>query len=143
MRALGALSPIEDARAKLQEKIADFLAARARLSRLMSNPSLQIQGQAQGLYAVQVQLESQLQNEIMPKIQAVQSGTWSFSDLGTLGGFTMSMITQINDVNTLDAQAGGVTNTTPFIGLGTMALGVPLLIVAGLLGGVWLAKAKQ
>ena len=139
MQALGALSPIESARANLQEKIADFLAGRARLSRLMSNSNLQISGQANGLYAVQVQLESQLQNDITPKLQALQSGSWTFSDIAQLMGFTSSVVSQINSVNRLDAQAGG-SSVTPFLSMPTMMIGGFALVVMGLMSGVLLGR---
>lgn len=139
MEALGALSPIEEARAKLQEQIGMFLSNRARLNRLMGNSSLQVQGQAQGLYAVQTALETRLQNEITPKIQAVSSGVWNMSDLITLGAFTSQMMKQINDVNKLEAQGGGVQPSSG-LGTGAMAIGIPALIVFGILGGFMLAR---
>lgn len=135
MQALGALSPVESARANLQEKIADFLAGRARLSRLMSNSNLQISGQANGLYAVQVQLESQLQNDITPRLQSIQGGVWTFSDIAILIGFTSSVVSQINDVNRLDAQAGG-QKITPFLSMQTMTIGGIVLLALGMMGGV-------
>ena len=141
MEALGALSPLESARASLQEKIADFLAARARLSRLMSNKDLQISGQANGLYAVQVQLEFQLQNDITPKLQAIQGGAWTFSDIAQLIGFTSSVMNQINSVNRLDAQAGG-QNTAPFLSIQTMAIGGFILITLGIMSGVLLGRKQ-
>lgn len=141
MIALGTLSPIDTMRAQLQEKIADFLAARARLSRLMKNPSLQVQGQANGLYAVQIELENQLQNVIYPKLTAIQSGVWDFSDITLLGGFTLSMTKQVNDVNGLVAQAGGQASySTPLLSTSTMMLGIPLLVVLGLVGGFMFAR---
>lgn len=138
MNALGALSPIETARAALQEKIADFLAARSRLINLQKNPSLQIQGQARVLYAAQLQLEDRLYNEIMPKIQKVQSGTWDFSDIATLGGFTGLLVQQINHVNGLDRQAG---NTTPGLLDNTaVQIGIPALLVGGVVLGFMVAR---
>lgn len=142
MIALGALSPIESARANLQEKIADFLAGRARLSRLMNNPNLQISGQANGLYAVQVQLESQLQNDITPKLQAIQGGAWTFSDIAQLIGFTSSVMSQINSVNRLDAAAGG-QSTAPFLSMQTMMIGGFALVVMGLMSGVLLGRKQS
>lgn len=139
MEALGALNPIEEARAKLQEKIADFLAARARLSRLMSSPNLQVKGQAQGLYAVQTQLESKLQNEMYPKLQSVQTGAWSISDVISLGAFTGQIITQLNNVHKLEQQAG-VVPVSSGVEFSTMAIGIPALVVLGLLGGYMLAR---
>lgn len=139
MEALGALNPIEDARAKLQEKIAEFLAARARLIRLQDNPNLQIKGQAQGLYAVQTNLEMRLQNEIYPKLQAIQTGTWGISDVIALGGFTGLLIKQIDDVARLERQAGGY-QPAPLFDMQTMAIGIPALIVLGLVGGYMFAR---
>ena len=132
------LSPIETARAKLQDQIGMFLSGRQKLMNLMNNPNLQIQGQARGLYAVQTQLELQLQNEIYPKIQAISTGTWSVSDVITLGGFTATIMKQINDVNNLE-RAGGGGQSRGF-DLNTMAIAIPALIVVGLLGGFVLAR---
>lgn len=141
MIALGALSPIEDARARLQEQIANFLAARAKLGRLMSNPSLQIQGQAQGLYQVQIALENRLQNEITPKLQAINTGVWDASDIITLGGFTYNIVQQISDVGNLERQAGG--NPAPFFDtsmLGIIAAGGLIVLGLGLMGGVFFER---
>jgi uncharacterized protein YneF (UPF0154 family) len=132
------LSPIETARAKLQDQIGIFLSARQKLINLMSNPSLQIQGQAKGLYAVQTQLETQLQNEIYPKLTAIQAGTWSISDVITLGGFTASLMKQISDVNSLERQGGGYQ--APLFDVSAMAIGIPALLVLGLVGGFMLAR---
>lgn len=132
------LSPIETARAKLQEQIGLFLSGRQKLIRLMSNPSLQVQGQAKGLYAVQIQLEGQLQNEMYPKLASIQAGTWSISDVITLGGFTTMLMKQINDVNSLERAGGGPSTG---MDLNTMAIGIPALIVVGLLGGYMLARS--
>ena len=133
MQALGALSPIEKARGDVQEKIADFLAARARLGRLMKNSTLEIQGQANSLYAVQTLLETQLQNEIYPKLQVIQSGTWTFSDIALLGGYTYSIMNQIDAVNRLDARAGGVAVSTPLLSTPIM-IGLGLFLFAGGMG---------
>lgn len=138
MEALGALSPIETARAKLQDQIGMFLSGRAKLIRLMENPSLQIQGQARGLYAAQTQLETQLQNEIYPKLQAVSQGAWEISDVLVLGGFTGQMMKQINDVSRLEQQGGGLQPVG--FDYQTMAIGVPALLVLGLLGGFMFAR---
>jgi hypothetical protein len=139
MLSQGFLNPIETVRAKLQEQIANFLAGRAKLIRLMSNPSLTVKGQAQGLYAVQTELENQLQNEIMPKIQQVSSGAWDLSDALKIGNFTTQVMKQINDVSKLEMQVGGVQQTS-FMDMQTMAIGVPALIALGLLGGFMWAR---
>lgn len=139
MIALGALNPIDEARAKVQEQIGSFLAARAKLDRLMRNPSLIIQGQAQGLYANQVVLEDRLQNEITPLMTAIQAGTWPASDILTLGGFAYSIADQINKVGNLERQAGGAPVSTLF-DLSTLAIAVPVVLIVGILGGVILTR---
>ena len=139
MIALGALSPIEEIRAKLQDQIGVFLSSRAKLSRLMGNPSLQIQGQAQGLYAVQTALETRLQNEIMPKIQAVSSGVWDMSDIITLGAFTVNMMRQVSDVNGLERAGGGV-GVSAGVDMSTIMVGAMMLIGVSVLGGMLLKK---
>lgn len=131
MQALGQLSPIEEARARLQEKIGEFMTARARLVRLMSNPNMQIQSQARALYAAQTSLEDQLYKEVMPKIQSVQAGTWSFSDIAILGNYTQMIITQIDNTNKLERQAG-VYVSKPWMDNETLMIALPALLIGGL-----------
>lgn len=134
MEALGALSPIEEARARLQEKLGEFFTARARLVRLMSNPSIQIQSQARALYAAQTSIEDQIYKEVMPRIQKVQSGTWDFGDIAMLGSYTQMIITQIENTNKLEKQAG-VYVSTPFLNNQETMIVMPALLVGGLLLG--------
>jgi hypothetical protein len=139
MLAQGLLNPIDTARAKLQEQIGNFLQGRAKLMNMMNNPSLTIQGQANGLYAVQLQLENQLQNQITPIIAKVDAGTWDMSDIVTIGGFTASIIKQISDVSSLERQAGGLPATT--LGMDTTTITVGLVLVGlALAGGIFFGK---
>jgi hypothetical protein len=141
MIALGELNPIDSARARLQEQIGNFLQGRARLNRLMNNPSLSIKGQAQGLYVIQTALETRLQNEITPKLQAISTGVWDASDILTLGGFTYNIVKQINDVGNLEKQAGG--SPAPYIDtsmVGILALGGLAVLGLGLMGGVFFGR---
>jgi hypothetical protein len=141
MLAQGFLSPIETARARLQEQIGNFLQGRARLNRLMSNPSLQIKGQAQGLYAVQTALETRLQNEITPILQKVSSGIYDASDILTLGGFTVNIVRQINDVGNLERQAGVSGMSSGFdIDMITVAVGGIIVLGLGLLSGIFFGR---
>jgi hypothetical protein len=144
MIALGDLSPIDSARAKLQEQIGNFLQGRARLDRLMSNPSLTVQGQARGLYAVQTNLEDRLQNEITPKLQAISSGVWSVSDLLVIGGFTGQIIKQINDVGKLERAAGvsGMPSGFNFDISTVIPIGV-ILLALGMMGGMFFGRRKE
>ena len=141
----GFLSPIETVRAKLQEQIGLFLSGRAKLTRLMSNPGLTIQGQARGLYAVQLQLETQLQNEMMPKIQAVSAGSWDMSDVIKLGGFTNLLMNQIRDVQRLEAEAGVGAPLSFFdsMDLSTIAIGSIVLMGLGIVSGVFFGRGNQ
>ena len=143
MIGLGDLSPIDTVRAQLQEQIGNFLQGRARLNRLMSNQSLTIQGQAQGLYAVQTDLENRLQNEITPKLQAISSGVWSASDLITIGGFTALIIKQINDVGNLERVAGvsGMPSGFNFDISTVVPIGV-ILLALGMMGGVFFGRRE-
>ena len=137
MNALGSLNPIESVRARLQEQIGNFLQGRAKLNRLMSNPSLQIKGEAQGLYAVQTALETRLQNEITPKLQAISTGVWSASDILVLGGFTMNIVQQINSVGKLERQAGGApVSMFGEMNMTTVAVGGIIILGLGVLSGV-------
>ena len=140
MIALGELNPIESVRARLQEQIGNFLQGRAKLNRLMNNPNLQIKGQAQGLYAVQTALETRLQDEITPKIQAISTGVWSASDILTLGGFTAQIMRQINDVSKLERQVGGVPSGMFDMDMTTIALGGIILVGVGIMSGMFFGR---
>lgn len=144
MLAQGFLSPIDTARAKLQEQIGNFLAGRAKLLRLQSNANLSIQGQARGLYAVQLALETRLQNEITPIMQKVSSGTWDMSDIITLTGFTITIIKQIGDVASLERQAG-VSGVQPMFDfdMTTVAIGGVILIGLGIMSGMFFGRGKS
>ena len=141
MVALGDLNPIDSVRARLQEQIGNFLQGRARLNRLMSNPSLQIKGQAQGLYAVQSALETRLQDEITPILQKVGSGIYDASDILTLGGFTMNIVQQIGNVGKLERQAGvsGVPSGFDF-DMTTVAIGGVILVGLGIMSGIFFGR---
>lgn len=146
MLAQGFLNPIESARARLQEQIGNFLQGRAKLNRLMSNPSLQVKGQAQGLYVVQTALETRLQNEITPKLQAISAGVWTASDILTLGGFTVNIVKQINDVGNLERQAGisGPANSGMFdMNTSTIAIGGIIVLGLGIMSGVLFGRRSQ
>jgi hypothetical protein len=140
MEALGALSPIEEARARLQEKIGEFFTARARLTRLLNNPSMQIQSQARALYAAQTSIEDQIYKEVMPRIQKVQAGTWDFGDITMLTSYTAMIINQIENVNKLERQAG-TTVSQPWLSNTESAFVMPALLFGGLaLGYVVFSK---
>ena len=140
MIALGELNPIDSVRSRLQEQIGNFLQGRARLNRLMSNPSLQIKGQAQGLYAVQTALETRLQDEITPKLQKIASGIYDASDILTLGGFTMNIVRQINDVGNLERQAGGVPAPMFDFDISTIAIGGVIVLGLGIMSGMFFGR---
>lgn len=138
MLAQGFLSPIETTRSALQEQIGLFLSGRAKLNRLMGNPQLGIQGQARGLYSVQATLEDRLQNEITPMIKKVSSGVWDSSDILSMTGFTWQIKTQIDAVNSLERQAGGVPASSMFDMdmIGILAAGTLIVLGMGVIGGV-------
>ena len=144
MIALGALNPVESARARLQEQIGNFLQGRARLNRLMNVSNLLIQGQAQGLYAVQTALETRLQDEITPKVQKISTGIYDSSDLITLTGFTYSIIRQIRDVGSLERQAGisGPIGSGTGMDMSTIALGGAIILGLGILSGMFFGRRQ-
>lgn len=144
MIALGALNPIDSARAELQNQIGNFLQGRARLNRLMNNQSLQIKGQAQGLYAVQTALETRLQDEITPKIQKINAGVYDASDSLAIIWFTRDIINQINDVGKLEKQAGVSYQPSGFdFDMSTLAIGGIMLIGIGLMSGVLFGRRQS
>ena len=107
---------------------------------LMKNPSLTIQGEASGLYAVQQQLELRLQNEITPTLQKVSAGTWDMSDIINIGGFTGLIVKQINDVRKLEQRGGGVAPSMFDMDTTTIAVGAVVLLGLGLVSGVLFGK---
>jgi hypothetical protein len=145
MIALGDLSPIDSVRGQLQAQIGSFLQGRARLDRLMKVQNLQVQGQAQGLYAVQAALEDRFQNEITPKLQKISTGTWDTSDVLTLGGFTGLVVKQLNDVGSLEKAAGisGPLGSGLDIDITTIILGGVIVLGLGLMGGGYLSGRSQ
>lgn len=140
MEALGLLSPMDVARASVQDKIGLFLSGRAKLARLMKNSSLQVQGEANGLYAVQQVLETKLQDEIMPKIQLLSTGVWSSSDLIVLSMFAKDMLDQTNSVNKLERKVGGVETYTDSLDMTTIAMGAGALLLVGIMSGVFFGR---
>jgi hypothetical protein len=143
MLADGWLSPIDTARAKLQDQIGLFLSGRQKLLNLMSNPKLGIQGQAKGLYTVQTALEARLQNEITPLLAKVQAGTWDSSDILTIGGFTMQLMQQTGSVDSLERQAGGAPvsmfDMSPMTVMGIAGV----VLAVGLFGGMLFGRRSQ
>jgi hypothetical protein len=110
----------------------------------MNLQDLRIQGQAQGLYAVQTMLEDRFQNEITPKLQKVSTGTWDTSDVLTLGGFTALIVKQLNDVGSLERQAGVSGMPSGFgIDMTTVILGAVIVLGLGLMGGGYLSGRSQ
>jgi hypothetical protein len=107
MQALGQLSPVQRIEAEIQGKVAEFLGLKRKLVSLMNNPSLEIKSKAQGLYAVQQQLETQLQGALKT-IESMKSGSWDFGQVVGLTDFSVRMLDQIKKVKELELQAGGV-----------------------------------
>lgn len=143
MLADGLLSPVDTARAKLQEQIGYFLSSRAILMRLMDNPSISIQSQARGYYTVQTQLETKLQNEITPKLNAISSGVWDSSDLLMLAGFGYQLMNQIDGVNSLQRQAGGVVPSMFDFDMSTLLLGAIVIGAVGISSGILFGRRQQ
>ena len=144
MVADGFLSPVDTARAKLQEQIGLFLSGRAKLMRLMENQSLSIQSQARGYYTVQTQLETRLQNEITPMLTKISNGVWDSSDLLTMAGFTYQLMNQISGVNSLERQAGGVPVSGMFdVDTSTLLIGAIVVGAVGIMSGVFFGRRQQ
>ncbi|MEM4360096.1 MAG: hypothetical protein QXT45_06170 [Candidatus Bilamarchaeaceae archaeon] len=116
MEALGQLTPVQRIEAEIQSKVAEFLGLKQRLVKLIQNPSLEIRSKAQGLYAVQQQLEGQLQ-EALKTIDNIKKGAWSFGDVLSLTDFSTRMLDQIKNVKSLESSAGGVQEVESGFGL--------------------------
>ena len=141
MVADGFLSPIDTARAKLQEQIGFFLSNRAKLMRLMDSKTLSVQGQARGLYVVQTQLEDRLQKEITPMLTTISSGVWDSSNILTLAAFTYQLMNQIGAVNSLERQVGVMPAQSMFdFDMGTILLGAIVVGAMGIMSGAFFGR---
>lgn len=106
----GPLSPIEEVEAKIQARIGKFLTLKQILNNLGSHPSIIIKDKASELLKAQVYLEGELA-KAMKQIEGLKEGAWSFSDIGSLTSFYLSLEKQIKEVGALETEAG--LNATP------------------------------
>ena len=85
-----------------------------------------------------------MQNEMLPKIQAVSAGSWDMSDVLKLGGFTNLLINQIRDVKRLEAEAGVGAPLSFFdsIDMSTIAIGGIALVGLGIMSGVFFGRRQ-
>lgn len=132
MQALGSLSPILSAEAKIQERVAKFLTMKAVIVRLMKHPSLSISAKASGLLTIQTQLEAEMQNVLATVEKLKKAGVPTFSELAYIGDFAYSMEKHISNVQNLEkmaAQAGaGLVDEQSFF---TKPVGIALLFGLG------------
>lgn len=105
MQALGALNPVDVIAAKIQSRIATFLTIKERLIGLINQGSISVSSKATELYTVQRVLESQL-NQALNKIEVMKSGSWTLSDVASLGVFYSEMEKQIKNVQKLEEESG-------------------------------------
>lgn len=105
MQALGQLSPVLTVEAKIQERVAKFLAMKSVIAKLMKHSSLTISSRASGLLNIQYQLETELQQALAVVERMKKDGIPSFSNLAYLGNFAYSLESHIGAVQALEKNA--------------------------------------
>jgi hypothetical protein len=132
MLGQGVLSDVE---AQIQSEVGVFLQLKSKLQEMVRSPVLTISDKAQQLLTTQNQLETELQ----PALEGVQSGSMGLSDILSAGGFFYSMEKQISDVNDLYNEYSGLGSSAK----ASLISGVPdwLVYVAGF--GILLVITKK
>lgn len=131
MQAVGQL-PLASIEAKIQTRVAKFLASKEPLVRLSKHPSPSISTEAKGLLVTQYSLEVELKNALA-KVELIKSGAYTYSDVISVSSFAYDLDKHIKDVQDLVARTGGpvaVTQPEPFsswiimsgVALGTLYL---------------------
>lgn len=137
MIGLGELSPFGDVQAVIKGKIGEFLAAETPIRQMQQNSSASIRADAAGLLAAHKVLEADL-GDAQTKITNFQNGSWSISDVISLGDVGTRLIQHINNVKRLQDQAQGVA--TPLFGMPTGVM--PALVIAAAVGVGFLFMRK-
>ena len=133
MISLGTLSPFEDIQALIKGKVGQFLSAETSIRQMMQNASASIRSQAAALLGEHQALEGEL-GDAQTKITAFQSGSWSISDVISLGDVGTRLIQHLGKVTSLQNQAGGVMPSGFSIPSGVLpALGIAAVVGAVLL----------
>jgi hypothetical protein len=110
MKALGYLGQIDYLEAQIQARVADFLTCKKRLMAMKSSSLLTISFKAEGLYGVQLELETQL-TDVLDSIKKIKEGAYTFSDITSVAAFAYTMDKHVKDVDSLDEEfkaSGGV-----------------------------------
>lgn len=127
MISLGSLSAFEDVQALLKGKVGEFLIAEQKLRSMSQSPSVSIRSQAAGLLAEHALLEKEM-GEAQAKIEAFQTGAWSFSDVIALGDVGTRLLSHLKSVASLERQAGGVVPAASETGSVLPYLGIAALV---------------
>jgi len=105
MKAQGTLGQLPEVEAFIQTRVARFLSLKQQLVILKKSPSISIKARAEGLLAIQMQLEVEL-NVVLQKIKTFKEGGWqSTLDIADFG---QRMERQIKRVRQLRQDAGQV-----------------------------------
>jgi len=130
MLSLNQLSPVDDISAKIQSKIAKFLMLKEKILELTKSPSVSISTKARVLFKQQEYLEKKL-NVSLKQIEQMKEGSWSFSNIASLGMFYASMEKHVKKVKKLDDENKNVVKpalsiipelTPVIIGIGVVAV---------------------
>lgn len=106
--------------ARVQSEVAKFLGLKQTILGLQRNSDLNLQNKANQLYQKQLSLEGQL-TDILQRITNMQAGSYTISDITTVGLFANNMEQQIKDVNALSkGQASTLPVSTPLL-VGSLA----------------------
>lgn len=101
--------------AKVQSRIAKFLAMREKILRVKDHPDPAIRAKAASLLVAQGSLEGDIAMA-QDKINKVQSGAYTYSDILYLGDVAYRMETHIKRATDLEREAGGEAQPKSGIG---------------------------
>lgn len=107
MLAQGWTSPAEQAETKIRQYVGEFLAARARITRVQQSADLKTRNKASNLLLAQKQLEGRL-DPVMKMLDQLKTGAFNIGIITTIGIFATDMLTHLKDVEDLEREAKGL-----------------------------------
>ncbi len=138
MIGLGAVSLLDQVIARVQSRVAKFLAQKEVLVNLSQSSVLSIRSRAIELLGMQKQLEGEM-GDVYKLIDKVKEGAWTFGDAYDIGEFATAMEKHIKNVQELGEQAGSGVYTPSIIS--TIPWSV-IGVTAAVLLGSWIIWRK-
>lgn len=136
MKSLGQL-PLAQVEAKIQSRIAKFLAMKEVIVKLQKHPSPSISSKAKGLYSAQYSLENELKNALA-KVEMIKSGAYTYSDVISVSSFAYDMDNHIKAVQALEQETG----VSPIITTQAPSFSIWLVLGGLAIGALYLAYKR-